>query len=487
MKMKFAMCAVLTCLTSAIGCKQTTSPEQQVTSTAPEAVVKDAAAAYAYMYPLVVFGVSYEALTNVEKPTWETLSAPLNQFMSVREDRPSNHGVILPSTDTLYTLAWTDVSKEPVVFTTPAIPNVPGTNKKRFMMYEFMDAWTRVYYSNGLQKGLVTKTSFIMVGPDFKGDLPKIPNSIVVHCTTNQSWLIVRTQVEGLNDLPNVHAVQDQYDLRPLSAYGKNFTQPVGTVNPNIAVTPGPSPQANALDGEKFFTKAAEWFNKVPFPAEDQAAGVDKLLAQFGIVHGQPFDYTALSLEKKAAMGLAAKAVQHEFEKIEADPASIGALTNGWALPNPNIGIYGTDYKFRAAISFVGFGANLASDAFYPLGVQESNGKVLDGGKKYKLTFPKGQLPPAGAFWSVTNYQDHFLVPNSGGKYAVSSWMNPKVSPDGSVTIYFQPTSPGKDLEINWLPSSGSIGAMTPLMRLYWPLKPALDSTWTPPPMVEVQ
>jgi hypothetical protein len=85
-------------------------------------------------------------LTNVEKPTWETLSAPLNQFISVRQSRPDNHGVILPSTDTLYTLAWTDVSKEPVVFTTPAIPNVPGTNKKHFMMYEFMDTWTKVYY-----------------------------------------------------------------------------------------------------------------------------------------------------------------------------------------------------------------------------------------------------------------------------------------------------------------------------------------------------
>jgi hypothetical protein len=326
------------------------SLEQKIASTAPEAVIKDAAAAYLYLYPLVTFGVSYEVLTNVEKPTWETLSAPVNQFMSVRRSRPDNHGVILPSTDTLYTLAWTDVSKEPVVFTTPAIPNVPGTNKKRFMMYEFMDAWTKVYYSNGLQKGLVTETRFIMVGPDFKGDLPKIPNSIVVRCTTNQSWLIVRTQVEGLNDLDNVHAVQDQYDLRPLSAYGKPFTQPAGTVDPNIALTPGPSPQANALDGEKFLAKAAEWFNKVPFPDEDKTAGVDKVLAQFGIVHGQPFDYSALSLEKRIAMGIAVKVVQKDFDKISADPASIGHLKDGWLIPNPHLGNYGTDYKLSTTV-----------------------------------------------------------------------------------------------------------------------------------------
>jgi hypothetical protein len=484
-KMKFALCTMLACITSAIGCKQTVIAEP-TTSSAPEAVIKDAAAVYLYLYPLVTFGVSNEVLTNVEKPKWETLSAPLNQFVSVRQSRPDNHGVILPSTDTLYTLAWTDVTKEPVVFTTPAIPDVPGKHKKRFMMYEFMDAWTKVYYSNGLQKGLVTKTSFIMVGPDFKGDLPNIPNGIVVHCTTNQSWLIVRTQVEGLNDLPNVHGVQDQYDLRPLSAFGKSFTQPDGTVDPNIALTPGPSPQANALDGEKFLKKAAEWFNKVPFPDEDKAAGVDKLLAQFGIVHGQPFDYASLSLEKKAAMGLAVKAIQHDFEKIAADPASIGVLKDGWLIPNPNLGNYGTDYKLRAGISFVGFGANLPEDGYYPLLVQDSKGTLLDGGKKYTITFPKGQVPPAGAFWSVTNYQEHFLIPGTT-KFSVSNWMNPKPNSDGSTTIYMQPTSPGADKEINWLPTSASIPMMTPLMRLYWPLPAALHGTWNPPPAVEVQ
>jgi hypothetical protein len=116
-------------------------------------------------------------------------------------------------------------------------------------------------------------------------------------------------------------------------------------------------------------------------------------------------------------------------------------------------------------------------DGMYPLLVQDSTGKVLDGGKKYTITFPKGQVPPAGAFWSVTMYQDHFLVPNSGSKYSVSSWMNPKLNNDGSLTIYMQPTSPGADKELNWLPSSASIPTPTPLMRLYWPLAPALNGS----------
>src|SRR5271169_5418560 len=261
MKEKFTLCVMVACFMFAFAACQTTSTPTPAAG-ADDSVVKNATAAYIYLYPLVVFGVSDEVLTNVEEPTWQRLSAPLNQFMSVRENDPANHGVILPSTDTLYTLAWVDVAKEPVVFEAPAIPNIPGTNRKRFMMHEFMDAWTRVYYSNGLQKGLVKKTNFIMVGPDFNGTLPTIPDSIVVHCTTNQSWLIVRTQVEGFDDLGQVHAIQDQYGLRPLSMFGKSYTQPKGVVNPGIPSAPGPSPQANALDGQKFFAKASEWFGK---------------------------------------------------------------------------------------------------------------------------------------------------------------------------------------------------------------------------------
>jgi hypothetical protein len=480
LKAKRVLCALLMFITSV-------TAEAQATQAAKDPLTKAAVEAYVYLYPLVVFGVSYEVLTNVEKPTWESLSAPLNQFMSVRQDRPDNHGVILPSTDTLYTLAWVDVTKEPIVFMAPAIPDVPGTTHKRFMMYEFMDAWTKVYYSDGLQKGRVDATNFIIVGPNFKGKLPKIPNGVVVHTTTNQSWMIVRTQVEGVNDLPNVHAVQDQYGMRPLSMFGKDYTAPFGVVNPGIPSAPGPSPQANALDGQKFFTKAAEWFNKVPFPAIDQHVGIAKVLAAVGIKHGQPFHYDALSPEQKKAMDVAVQGVQAEFAKIAANPGSIGKTTNGWVIPNLNIGIYGTDYKFRAAISFVGFGANLAHDGYYPLLVQDSKGNVLDGGKKYQITFAKDQIPPAGAFWSVTNYQDHFLVPNDAKKYAVSNWMHPKTNADGSITIYLQPTSPGADLEINWLPTSASIPTPTPLMRLYWPLPNVFNAKWEPPPAVEVQ
>jgi hypothetical protein len=480
--------SILIASSAAFGALATNAPlPAAAQSMSPRVLLKNAVAAYVYFYPLVVFGVSMEVLTNVAKPTWRRLSAPLNQFMSVRESDPANHGVILPSTDTLYTLAWIDVAGDPLVFGAPAIPDVSGTGRKRFMMYQFMDAWTNVYFSSGLRTNQINKANFVIVGPDFKGTLPDIPDSVVVHATSNQSWLIVRTQVEGPDDFDNVHAIQDQYALTPLSMFGQSYTPPDGVVNPQIPASPGPSDQANSLNAEKFFVKAAQWFNKVPFSNADKITGIGKVLEYFGIKHGQEFDYASLSVDKRLVLDIAVKAVQREFSMIAANPASVGQVRNGWVIPNPRIGNFGTDYRFRTAVSYVGFGANLAVDGYYPLLVHDSKGLLLKGGKKYTITFAKGQLPPVGAFWSVTMYQDHFLVPNGHNKYAVSSWMNPKINDDGSTTIYMQSTSPGADRETNWLPSSAdATGALTPLMRLYWPLPEALDSSWLPPSAVEV-
>jgi len=93
-------------------------------------------------------------------------------------------------------------------------------------------------------------------------------------------------------------------------------------------------------------------------------------------------------------MGLVAKLVQREFEKIAADPASIGVLKDGWLIPNPQLGNYGTDYKLRAGIAFVGFGANLPEDGYYPLLVQDSKGSFWMEGRNTRLPFPKVNCHP---------------------------------------------------------------------------------------------
>jgi len=126
----------------------------------------------------------------------------------------------------------------------------------------------------------------------------------------------------------------------------------------------------------------------------------------------------------------------------------------------------------------------------------DGTGQPLDGGKhNYTLTFAKGQFPPVNAFWSVTMYdgKTQLLIENPINRYLINSPMLPnmKKSEDGSLTLYVQKDSPGKDKESNWLPAPN--GPIYLVMRLYWPkteapsILPPGEGTWQPPAVVQAK
>ena len=70
------------------------------------------------------------------------------------------------------------------------------------------------------------------------------------------------------------------------------------------------------------------------------------------------------------------------------------------------------------------------------------------------VRFEKGKLPPAEAFWSLTMYDDDFFfVPNPIKRYDLAQRDKLVANADGSVDLYLQAESPGKDKEANWLPA----------------------------------
>jgi hypothetical protein len=142
--------------------------------------------------------------------------------------------------------------------------------------------------------------------------------------------------------------------------------------------------------------------------------------------------------------------------------------------------VYGNYYLKRAMVTQIGLGANVPEDAVYPFNLGDEAGKPLDGASKYTVTFEKGASPPTQAFWSITLYDvDGFQVANSLNRFAVSSWMPFKYGADGSLTLYFQNESPGKDSEANWLPAPK--GPFTLTMRIYAPKSEVLTGRWNPP------
>jgi hypothetical protein len=108
----------------------------------------------------------------------------------------------------------------------------------------------------------------------------------------------------------------------------------------------------------------------------------------------------------------------------------------------------------------------------------------LDGAHRYTLHFDKSSLPPVDAFWSVTLYDpEGYQVANPINRFAPSSWMPLRYDPDGSLTLYVQNESPGKDKEANWLP--GPKGPFNLTLRLYAPKSEVLTGKWSPPPVTK--
>ena len=162
--------------------------------------------------------------------------------------------------------------------------------------------------------------------------------------------------------------------------------------------------------------------------------------------------------------------------------ANVGTKVNGW-LSNAQTGVYGTDYLFRAAVTQLGLGANIGQEAFYPVTFTDSEGKPLTGANNYTIHFNPGETPPVKAFWSITMYNNKSLfVDNPINRYSIGKYTEGlKNNADGSLDIYIQHVTPGKDKESNWLPADKN--PFNLMLRMYPPAEQVLNGTWSPPPV----
>jgi hypothetical protein len=157
---------------------------------------------------------------------------------------------------------------------------------------------------------------------------------------------------------------------------------------------------------------------------------------------------------------------------------------NGWAVFR-GLGSYGTEYGKRALVALLGLGANLDADAMYPHATMDADGQPLTGSNRYVLHFEPDQMPPAGAFWSLTMYNEHqFFVDNPLDRYAIGDRDPLAFNDDGSLDIWFQHDRPDPDRESNWLPAPA--GSFNVFLRVYWPKPEMLDGTWVPPAITKL-
>ncbi|MBR0784128.1 DUF1254 domain-containing protein [Bradyrhizobium iriomotense] len=425
--------------------------------------------AYIYGYPLVTMEMTRRVITNVAAP--EGTKAPMGQIIKLREyPNASFRDVTAPNADTLYTTAFFDVGKEPWVL---SLPDMKG----RYALFPMLDGWTTVFQVPGKRTTGTAAQTYAITGPGWKGTLPagvkeyKSPTSIV--------WLLGRIYCTGTpEDYAEVHKLQDDVKLVPLSAYGKPYTPPPGTVDPSQDMKTAVREQVNRMDTTAYFTLLCKLMKDNP-PAAADAPQLARF-ARIGIVPGQDFDASKLKadfVKHVPEIGFDRIMLQFKINKDVKDE-------NGWGFTTKT-GIYGTDYLMRAFVTAIGLGANRPQDAVYPTSTKDAEGRKYNGTNRYVIRFPKGQLPPAQGFWSVTMYDaDYFFVANPINRYSISARQNLKSNPDGSTDLYIQKESPGKDKESNWLPAPA--GDFVLMMRLYWPSEKnpsIINGSWKIPPV----
>src|SRR5262249_47135636 len=220
--------------------------------------------------------------------------------------------------------------------------------------------------------------------------------------------------------------------------------------------------------------------NNPPAPADTPELA---RFAKIGLVPGKDFDTSKLQadfLKRIPQVGFDRIMAQFKLNKDLRD-------SNGWMFTTKT-GLYGTDYLMRAFITAIGLGANRPQDLIYPTSQRDADGGAYDGSNKYVMHFPKGQLPPATGFWSVTMYDaGYFFVKNPINRYSISTRQNLKFNPDGSTDLYIQRDSPGVALESNWLPAPA--GKFILMLRMYWPNEESpsiLNGSWAIPPVKRV-
>ena len=425
--------------------------------------------AYIYGYPLITMEMTRRVTTNVTEPDG-LFRAPMGQFANLRNyPTAAFKSVTAPNADTLYSSAWLDVSKEPYIL---SLPNEDG----RYYLMPMLSAWTDVFQVPGKRTTGTKAQTYAITGPNWVGKLPdgvteyKSPTSLI--------WILGRTYCTGTpEDYKAVHSLQDKYSLVPLSFYGKPYTPSKGKINPNIDMKTPTRDQVNRMDAGTYFKMMATLMRDNP-PSKADSLIVEKM-AKIGLSPGKDFDISKIS--SFIAKGLE-KAPKAALEKIQSQFVKAGTLVNGWEIFT-NTGVYGTDYLNRAIITMLGLGANRSQDAVYPTSKMDADGNPYRGDNKYVIHFNKGQLPPVNGFWSLTMYNsEFFFIENPLNRYTLSQRNEFKLNVDGSIDLYLQNESPGKDKESNWLPAPK--GEFVLMLRLYWPKEDnptILNGTWQPP------
>ena len=215
----------------------TTAAKAAITEQEAHAIAVDA---YLYFYPLVSVDLTRRVATNVEAGKVPGFG-PANMFHSFAAFPTADFKtVVRPNFDTLYSSAFLDMTKEPVVV------SAPDTNG-RYYLLPMLDMWSDVFASPGWRTTGTQAGNFLITPPGWNGDVPS--GMTRISAPTPWVWIIGRTKTDGPPDYDAVHKIQAGYKITPLSQWGKNAPPPTATIDPSLDMKTPPKAQVDKMPG----------------------------------------------------------------------------------------------------------------------------------------------------------------------------------------------------------------------------------------------
>ena len=398
--------------------------------------------AFLYFYPLVTMDTTRRQAVNIE--AGKVIGrGPMNTFTHVRRFPPADfRDVVRPNFDTLYSIAWLDLTKEPMVV---AAPDTQG----RYYLLPMLDMWTDVFACPGKRTTGTGAGRFAVVPPGWQG---KTPARRTAHRCAHALRLDHRA-----------HSDQRFKGLR--GRYIRCRTATRWRPCRNSGKTPQPASVTDRPDGghEDAPDDPSEYHGRRQVLRVRRGTSEGQPAAHHGSAHRRAdaanresspaSPLTWVRPMPRSSVGWSAPRPTPS-RRMQAKIPTLARVVNGWQMNTDTMGVYGNYYLKRAIVALVGLGANLPEDASLSAEPGRRRWQAADRREQVRAALRQGR-DSARERLLVDHVvrQGRFPVANDLNRNAIGDRDELKYNADGSLDIYFQNESPGKDKESNWLPA----------------------------------
>lgn len=354
-----------------------------------------------------------------------------------------------PNADTLYSNAWLDLRNGPVLF---EVPDTAG----RYFTANFLDIHGNASNISARTHGF-KGGKFLIATTGWQGAVPE--GTTLFRVTTPFTWILLRVLVQqSAKDLHAANALQDRFRLQPMTD--------------GAAMADFPDGHDESAAG---FMRILDFVLRNCGYRKDEEALVYRFRT-IGVAGNSTVDQVLADDSLKAGIEqgfIEAKAV------IKASMGQNGRRVGAWSEP-VDIGRYGFNYLYRAAVNTLGTGANVIDENHPFTSFIDGDGDRLDGSRgDYRLVL--SPPPPSRFFWSVTVYDatTQELVPNALRRYLIGDRTTElQRGKDGSIVIVFSRKLRDHPKGVNVLPVPS--GPFYVAIRVQGPSAAIRNGEWRP-------